>query len=325
MTPKFTRKTIPEREALGEKLAKKRFSLGYDIKETERATRIRAKHIEALESGDFSKLPPDVYVKGFLKNYAIFLKLDPVKVVNLYLRERGLSENIKKATTPEKNEPKKTKFKPQKVLITPKKLAIGSAIFSALLIVFYISWQISILAAPPKITITSPADNTKVEEDSIIVDGFTDSGSDVFINNIQISATPDGKFKEKVSLQEGVNLINITSKNKLGKQTDKSITVLSKPQAIIINNNGQDQDLVAKFDIGPNSVSFYIEVDGKPLSEKNAVMLPGSVQTVRAKEKIVITASDGGSVRVNLNGNDLGVLGRPGEKINNKEYNKNSI
>lgn len=323
MTPKFTRKTIPEREMLGEKLAKKRAALGYDIKEAERATRIRAKHIEALESGDFSKLPPDVYVRGFLKNYAIFLKLDPIKVVNLYLRERGLSDNIKKATTP-KEEPQKIKFKSPKVILTPKKIAIGSAILVALSIILYIGWQVSILAAPPRITINSPADNTKVLEDSIIVDGLTDSGSDVFINNIQISVDPEGKFKEKISLQDGVNLITISSKNKLGKESTKALTVLAEPKQTAVSG-AEYQDLLAKFDIGPNSVSIYIEVDGKALSDKNAVMLPGSTQTVRAKEKIVVTASDGGSVRINLNGKDIGVLGGPGEKVTKKEFNKSSL
>jgi cytoskeletal protein RodZ len=67
VTPKFIRTSVPEKETLGEKLAKKRAALGYDLKEAERATRIRAKYIEFLESGRYEKLPPDVYVQGFLK------------------------------------------------------------------------------------------------------------------------------------------------------------------------------------------------------------------------------------------------------------------
>jgi hypothetical protein len=54
-------------------------------------------------------------------------------------------------------------------------------------------------------------------------------------------------------------------------------------------------------------------------------MLPGSIQTLRAKSSIVISASDGGSVRINLNNKDLGLLGKDGQKIENKEFTKEAI
>jgi hypothetical protein len=51
-------------------------------------------------------------------------------------------------------------------------------------------------------------------------------------------------------------------------------------------------------------------------------MLPGSSQQLTAKEKISITASDGGSVTVTLNGKLLGKLGTSGQKIKDKVYTK---
>lgn len=325
MTPKFIKTTIPEKEALGEKLAKKRVALGYDIKEVERATRIRAKYLEMIEAGNYEKLPPDVYVRGFLKNYASFLRLDVNKVTRLYLKERGLKENVKKAIAPK--EPTKTpvrKKKGPKVIITPKRLFIASALAGAFIIVAYIGWQISILAAPPKIEIRSPQDNVKIEDDSTIIEGKTDAGADVFINSVQIGVDPDGNFKEKISLQEGINLIKVSAKNKLGKTSQISRTVLAKLKPIA-ETASTSKGLEMKLDIGPNSSALYIEVDGKAISDKNAVMLPGSSQLLAANEKIVITASDGGSVRVKLNGKDLGTLGKAGEKIKAREFNKSSI
>lgn len=324
MTPKFIKTTIPEKETLGEKLAKKRVALGYDIKEVERATRIRAKHLEFLETGQYDKLPPDVYVRGFLKNYASLLKLDEKKVLKLYLKERGLAETVKKVTAPSQKVTKIKKSKPPKIIITPKRIVISSAILGALTIVFYIGWQVSILAAPPKIEVKSPADNIKVEEDSLVVEGKTDAGADVFINDVPIGVDPEGTFKEKISLQEGVNLIKVSAKNKLNKITSISRTVLAKLKPLA-ESTAKVEGLDMKLDIGPNTTSLYIEVDGKAISEKNAVMLPGSSQAIKAKEKIVITASDGGSVRVKLNGKDLGALGKTGEKIKEKEFNKGSI
>lgn len=319
MTPKFTRTTIPEKETLGERLTKKRSALGIDIKEAERATKIRAKYIELLEAGDYEKLPPDVYVRGFLKNYAAFLKLDAQKVLRVYLKERGLKETVKKISNPTA---KPLRKKPPKVIITPKHLIIGSAILGALSILFYIGWQISILAAPPKLEVTNPKDNSKVTEESLIVEGKTDAGADVFINDVPIGVDPEGNFKEKVSLQDGLNIVKISTKNKLNKTTQISRTILAELAPISSATTPASQDLEMKLDIGPSSNSVFITIDGKELSDKNVLMLPGSSQVLRAKEKIVISATDGGSIRVTLNGKDLGTLGKTGEKITNKTFTK---
>lgn len=322
MTPKFTRTTIPERESLGEKLSKKRAALGYDIKEVERITRIRSRHLEALESGSWDKLPPDVFVRGFLKNYSSFLKLDENKVLRLYLKERGLAESVKRATAP-KAMPQKPQFKSPKMIITPKKLVLFSALAMGLVIFSYVGYQFSQIFKNPILTINDPKNNSKIEDDNVIVAGLTDPGNKVYINGFEIAPDPNGEFREKISLQEGTNVIKITAKSRLDKTTETELNIVSKPKPITASQ-AVEKELVMKLDIGPNTASLYITVDGKPLSDKSVVMLPGSSQTIKAKEKISITASDGGSVRLNLNGKDLGPLGGPGQKIQNKEFTKDS-
>jgi hypothetical protein len=51
-------------------------------------TKIRARYLAALERGDYREVPGAVYTKGFLRNYAIYLNLDPEDVLRLS-RERG--------------------------------------------------------------------------------------------------------------------------------------------------------------------------------------------------------------------------------------------
>lgn len=55
---------------------------GVDLYRAERDTKIRARHLAALEAGDFGELPGSVYVKGFLRNYALYLGLDPTEVLD---------------------------------------------------------------------------------------------------------------------------------------------------------------------------------------------------------------------------------------------------
>ncbi len=54
--------------------ARERQGLGYP--EIELATKIRAKYIRALEEEDFTSVPGDAYIRGFLRTYAEYLGLD---------------------------------------------------------------------------------------------------------------------------------------------------------------------------------------------------------------------------------------------------------
>jgi hypothetical protein len=54
--------------------ARERQGLGYP--EIELATKIRAKYIRALEEEDFTSIPGDAYIRGFLRSYAEYLGLD---------------------------------------------------------------------------------------------------------------------------------------------------------------------------------------------------------------------------------------------------------
>lgn len=323
MTPKFTKTSVRKNENLGEKLSKKRASLGYDIRDVERAIKVRAKHIEYIENSQWEKLPPDVYVRGFLKSYARFLRLNPDKVIILYLKEKGVEENVSKAT--KKDNTKIHKPKTPKVIITPKKLTIASFILIATLVIGYIGWQVSILAAPPKLEIKSPTDNVKITDDSVIVEGLTDAGADVFINNVPIGVTPEGSFKENVSLQEGVNLIKIKAINRLERETEVTRTIVADLAEIETNGDQKDNELTMKIKIGPGSTSLYVEVDGKAVStEEDNIMLAGSTQIIKAKKTITLNASNAGSVRIILNNKDLGTLGKS-EKEVKKTYTLEDI
>lgn len=61
--------------ALGQRLREAREAKELTPDDVERATRIRARFIEAIERGDFSEMTP-VQAQGFLRNYARFLGLD---------------------------------------------------------------------------------------------------------------------------------------------------------------------------------------------------------------------------------------------------------
>lgn len=68
-------------EDIGHELKQAREKLGLTFEEAERATRIRVRHLQALERGELDALPSSVQARGFLKNYAEFLGLDAEAVL----------------------------------------------------------------------------------------------------------------------------------------------------------------------------------------------------------------------------------------------------
>jgi cytoskeletal protein RodZ len=62
---------------IGNTLREARIRRGLSIADVESVTKIRSKYLEALEENDFEVLPDATVVKGFLRSYAVFLKLDP--------------------------------------------------------------------------------------------------------------------------------------------------------------------------------------------------------------------------------------------------------
>jgi len=57
---------------------------GLSIDEIAEGTGIRAQYIDALENGDYAKIPGDVFIKGFIRNYGNFLNLDGNALVEQY-------------------------------------------------------------------------------------------------------------------------------------------------------------------------------------------------------------------------------------------------
>jgi cytoskeletal protein RodZ len=61
---------------IGSSLREARLRQGLGFPEIEQATKVRTKHLKALEDEQFELLPGQTYVKGFLRTYAEYLGLD---------------------------------------------------------------------------------------------------------------------------------------------------------------------------------------------------------------------------------------------------------
>jgi len=71
-------------QSIGERLEEARKKKGVSIREAAEATKIRGDFLDSFENDNYDIGVPDIYVRGFLNNYARFLKIDPNKVVTDY-------------------------------------------------------------------------------------------------------------------------------------------------------------------------------------------------------------------------------------------------
>ncbi|HFD39882.1 MAG TPA: helix-turn-helix domain-containing protein, partial [Anaerolineae bacterium] len=71
---------------LGDWLRQRREELGISLEQAEEETRIRICSLEALENENFDDLPDPVVGRGFLRNYAAYLGLDPQEAAERYNR-----------------------------------------------------------------------------------------------------------------------------------------------------------------------------------------------------------------------------------------------
>jgi len=80
-------------QTVGELLRDQREKKGLSIKEIENAISIRTLYINAIEEGNYSLVPGEVYLKGFIRNYANYLELNGQEIVDLYRQsQKPISE-----------------------------------------------------------------------------------------------------------------------------------------------------------------------------------------------------------------------------------------
>lgn len=76
-------------DTLGETLKERRKQLGVSLPQVEEQLHIRTRTLEALEEGNYERLPNPGYVRGYVSTYARYLELDPAPLLAMYHAETG--------------------------------------------------------------------------------------------------------------------------------------------------------------------------------------------------------------------------------------------
>lgn len=308
----FTKKSV-RTLTLGEKLKKLRSDKRTSLSEASRFTKIKPAYLEYLEEGIWEKLPADVYVKGFLRSYADFLGVDEKILIRIYDREKEIKGNLNKNKKADSKKNKPLNISP--FIFTPKKILIVVIICIVFAGLFLLYREINSFANAPSLIIFNPQNNSQVEGNSIYVEGITDKDALLFINGQSILVGDDGRFKENLTLQSGLNTINVKSVNKFDKETLESLNVNSDYKIQEESQDGGDLEKEeraslegVKIEIKVEPGPVWINVEADDVTVFDGTMLSGAIQIFEAKEKIVINSGKGSATLVNFNGQDIGPL-----------------
>ena len=141
---------------LGQYLHDARLAKDIDLRDAAQQTRISIQYLRALENEDFSKLPGEVFVKGFLRNYGRFLNLDESEVMKKYaqLKPQPASPstptptpNAENAVVPGERE-------------TPKETPIEPFVWGAVILILLLVFLFSSLPSRLSKDIQQPAGST---------------------------------------------------------------------------------------------------------------------------------------------------------------------
>ena len=216
--------------SLPERLYAARERKGVDLYRAERDTKIRARYLGALERGDYKDLPGAVYTKGFLRNYAMYLGLDPDEVLGQWRKERG---GVKEA--PPAIVERRPITAPGKGLTFSPGVVVA-ALLTVVVIAFgaYLAIQVLRFTKPPTIAVTQPATAVfDVDESttSYTLEGTTLPGATVSIatpgrDPYQVTALSDGAWSAAVDLRRGRNQFDISAVDPdTGKHSDETMHV----------------------------------------------------------------------------------------------------
>ncbi len=199
--------------------------MGLTLEQAAEDTRIREKFLGALENGDYHSLPGAVYTKGFLRNYAEYLGLEPDELVAIYQQERGIPE------PPRSFEPMKPIMR-RNLILTPAILVPVLVLVGVAGFLGYLYYQFTTFAVPPRIEVLDPPDDAVTQAGEYTIRGRTVPDARITIRVFpgpqtlaDIRPSGDGSFTVKVPLSPGSNHIEVQVLDATGKVNQLSRTL----------------------------------------------------------------------------------------------------
>ena len=271
---------------VGHILRKAREDKGIDLKEVERALKIRYKFLVAFEKDQAIPELSDIYIKGFLRCYADYLELDADRIVQAFGNGPQPAQTVP-AYQP-KVAPSFSAFSSKKSPDEPKKpqtrtLAIASA---AMVVVAFIVIAAIIMAR--NASSQSAAEATAAWALTRVVE-VSETMSDTLSSQVASKVTPSPTARPTRTPTP---------------TSTSTVTLTPTPEFY----TGVNIELIAK-----SKAWVQIRVDGNKVFE--GTFEPGMRRSWRGEDRVEVRCGNAGGMEAIVNGESIGLLGEEGQVV----------
>ncbi len=296
-------------------LKKERARKNYSLEEVSAATKIQVHYLNALENDEYNKFPSSVYSKGFLQNYAKFLGISSDRILALYRRQVGEAPRqvVKEAQKPVKD---------PKFVITPSVLIMTTVITLVIVTFGYLIYQFYNFQKAPYLDVTSPSGNITVYQSELNVEGKTDEGMLVTINDQAVKVITGGTFKISMTLVKGSNTIIVKAKHPDNVGNEAVVTRIveykdedtlgestSAPEVSVTQPAQEEQPVQEETPTGQGKLAIKI-IDADAWTEVTAddqqqiaeVLAAGTTREVTFTRSLFIRSGRVSSTEITING-----------------------
>jgi len=208
-----------EEPNLGGYLREGRLKLKLSLREVSQEISVSVRHLRALEENDFSDLPPEIYVRGFLCRYSQFLELDSAKALYFFDKNK---------LAPKKENPSHSPIAHAWVgrIVSHRSLLSAVAILFLAASIFYLIKVVYPMYARPFFALLSPSTCPfETYQEKIELLGNIQSESKLWINDEEAIVDKEGSFSCPVFLKKGENTVRFRAVNKFGKERNEECVI----------------------------------------------------------------------------------------------------
>ena len=275
-------------ESFGESLKKSRQEKGLTPKDVAKATRIPAHIIEDLESGNESRMPAPVYVKGFIRAYARELGLDEEQLLQEYGDSRVLEgEPLELAVSIGTEKPS-----------SPLAVLVLALIFAVLLLAggyyfFYKSEEPTAQITPEPVVRVEPVKKEVPKQEDKASSADIEEAAPAAIEEAPAGQESDSQPESAVYLEPAPV-----------KEEIKEAEV--EPEEPVVTGGGHTLEVLAT-----EETWLRIYIDDEKIAQY--LLRPGQTMSWQAKNQFKLRLGNAGGLKVVLDGRPLPPLGISGQ------------
>ncbi len=284
-------------QSVGNVLRRARMAKGLSIEEVSRQLRLTPQQIEAIEKEDFDKLPGRIFMRGFVRNYANFVHLDPAPLllslpgsapVTMANEQLPSSGGSPVAFTAAKRQTSNNNRLVKVIFLFA--LAIGAyAVYENT------DWNSRFTQKTARNEVHINSDTASVEIDLPLTANPKNSIHFQQSKPLDIIPLPETK-KPEADAQIKTEVISIPLEHKIPVVTEKSTTT-----APAIDDSGN-----LSFKLGADS--WIKVVDGAGVALMEQIKKAGSELTLTGKKPLSIVLGNATGVNLTYNGNEVDLV-----------------